>query len=387
MNNYTNTNIAGIKVQVSELKISGTREFHLMLTPDPGGSFESQLENLHNALTDSLDNLNMSTSAIVMKRYFLSDYANQYQALSSLEDNSGQYALSTVQQPPMNGSKIAVWVYCINSDDASIQRSKHQENGVSYASNGYTHIWHGGLVKSNGSVSSFEQTEEIFNTYCDQLKTSGLNLKDNCIRTWLFVRDVDVNYAGVVESRKGLFVDHGLTESTHYISSTGIEGQHWKTDVNTLMDAYAVGGIDQEQVKFLTAPNHLNPTHEYGVTFERGTSVTFGDRKHLYISGTASIDNKGDIVHVGDIEKQTERVFENIGALLADDSAHLNDLSQMIVYLRDTADYTSVKQYIDQHYPEVPAIIVLAPVCRPGWLIEIECIAAVAESNKTYNNF
>ena len=34
----------------------------------------------------------------------------------------------------------------------------------------------------------------------------------------------------------------------------------------------------------------VNRTYEYGVTFERGTAVTYGDRRHVFIAGTASID-------------------------------------------------------------------------------------------------
>ena len=61
------------------------------------------------------------------------------------------------------------------------------------------------------------------------------------------------------------------------------------------MDTYAVKGLQPGQIQFLYAPTHLNPTYEYGVTFERGTAVTYGDRKQIFISGTASIDNKGEI--------------------------------------------------------------------------------------------
>ena len=67
------------------------------------------------------------------------------------------------------------------------------------------------------------------------------------------------------------------------------------------MDSYAVDGLEPGQIQFLYAPTHLNPTYEYGVTFERGTAVTYGDRKQVFISGTASIDNRGEIVYPGDI--------------------------------------------------------------------------------------
>jgi Putative translation initiation inhibitor, yjgF family len=153
------------------------------------------------------------------------------------------------------------------------------------------------------------------------------------------------------------------------------------------MDAYAVGGISQEQVKFLEARENLNPTHEYSVTFERGTSLDYGDRRHIFISGTASIDREGKILYRNDVRKQAGRTIENIAALLANADATMRDVVQMIVYLRDIADARPVIDYFNERYREIPKAVLLAPVCRPGWLIEIECIAIKAVDNPDFDRF
>ena len=189
------------------------------------------------------------------------------------------------------------------------------------------------------------------------------------------MQNVDVNYAGVVKARRELFVTQGLTEQTHYIASTGIEGRHADPEVCVQMDAYAVEGLRPEQIQQLYAPTHLNPTYEYGVTFERGTAIHYPDRTHILISGTASIDNQGAILYEGDVIRQAERMMENISALLAEAGATAADITQAITYLRDPADYAVVSRYFTTHYPHLPQLIVLAPVCRPGWLIETECWA------------
>ena len=72
-----------------------------------------------------------------------------------------------------------------------------------------------------------------------------------------------------------------------------------------------------------------------------------------------------------------ERMMENISALLQEGGASIDDIMQAIVYLRDPADYVEVDRYIRSNYPHLPHLIVLAPVCRPGWLIETECIAII----------
>ena len=141
-------------------------------------------------------------------------------------------------------------------------------------------------------------------------------------------------------------------------------------------------------MKHLYAPSHLNPTHEYGVTFERGTSLQYGDRKHLYISGTASINNRGEVVHVGDIASQTRRMWENVATLLAEGGASIdNDVMQMIVYLRDMGDFPTVRKMFEERFPNIPKVFTLAPVCRPAWLIEMECIAVTSQTSNEYRSF
>jgi enamine deaminase RidA (YjgF/YER057c/UK114 family) len=53
----------------------------------------------------------------------------------------------------------------------------------------------------------------------------------------------------------------------------------------------------------------------------------------------------------------------------------MSDVASMIVYLRDIADRDVVLAYLEEHYPAVPRVMVWAPVCRPAWLVEVECVA------------
>ena len=115
--------------------------------------------------------------------------------------------------------------------------------------------------------------------------------------------------------------------------------------------------------------------------------LRFGDRNQAIISGTASINNKGEVVHVGDIEKQTRRMWENVEALLAEAGMTMQNAAQLIVYLRDTADYENVSRMFREKFPDIPTVFTLAPVCRPTWLIEMECIAIRKAKNDGYNDF
>jgi enamine deaminase RidA (YjgF/YER057c/UK114 family) len=214
-----------------------------------------------------------------------------------------------------------------------------------------------------------------------------MTLVDNVIRTWWFVRNIDANYQGLVDARRSHFSSHGLTEETHYIASTGIDGEHPITKVDISLDSYAISGLSQAQIEFLNAPEHLGPTHRYGVTFERATAVSYKDRRQVFISGTASIDPAGNIVYPGDVIRQLDRALENIGALLSTANASLSDLAMILVYLRDPADCLRIGDRIQQRLDHLPVIILLAPVCRPGWLVEVEGIAIISTYRPEFPDF
>ena len=90
---------------------------------------------------------------------------------------------------------------------------------------------------------------------------------------------------------------------------------------------------------------------------------------------------------LGDVGKQTLRMWENVEKLLEEGGATYDDVAQIVVYLRDVADYGLVEKMFREKFPDTPYVITLAPVCRPTWLIEMECIAITQENNTAYRKF
>ena len=375
------------KLQFEELEVTaevaayepkeGVTEWHVLLHVNNNQlPFGEQLGRLYEA-EDRLPGMPEFWGAqYIMKRYFLSDSTNQ-QPLMRQQKN---ISVSLIQQQPLDGTKIAAWLYLQSGVEV-----KEQNGAVVVSHNGYQHLWKMGMVKNQGD--SARQTEELLTEYEAMLSKFNATLAENCIRTWFFVRDVDTNYHGLVVARRENFIQQGLTEKTHYISSTGIGGSPADTKALVQLGTYAITGLEPEQQHYLYAPTHLNPTYEYGVTFERGTVVEYGDREHVFISGTASINNKGEVVHVGDIVLQTQRMWENVEALLKEGETSWEDVMQIVVYLRDTADYEVVRQLFAERFPHIPTVITLAPVCRPTWLVEMECIAVKEKVNERFRNF
>ena len=373
-------NDLSVNICLSSFEKENASEYHAMIEGnDALLTAETQYANIENALKHLAEKVLQCKAALVLKRYFVSDAINHAAFLKNGENE--RTAISIVQQPPLNGTKVSLWAYFV--ENARI--TANGENAIVMEHSAYRHLFDMQLHSRNSS--EFIQTEEIIYHYTNKLNRQGYTLADNVIRTWIFVQGVDTHYAGMAKARTLYFRDQGLTEQTHYIASTGIEGKYIHPDTLVLMDTYAIAGIGSEQINYLKGATHLNPTHEYGVTFERATAVDYGDRRHIFVSGTASINNKGQIVFPLNLSKQTERTLENVGVLLNEGGATMADVAQMIVYLRDTADYHAVSSFFEKKYPEIPKTIVYAPVCRPEWLIEIECIAVKEMNNKNYAAF
>ncbi|MDR0725862.1 MAG: hypothetical protein LBF59_07650, partial [Prevotellaceae bacterium] len=334
-------------------------EYHAMFRiSDARLNAEQQFNSIETAIVRLKNSLGKNVNC-VFKRYFVSDAVNQGDFLCKKSDN---IAVSIVEQSPLDGTKMYVWAYFMSD-------CKTCEDSGTYIAErpAYKHLYNTQL--HTPMTDEKAETRSIFESYVNRLAARNCTLKNNCIRTWIYVQGVDIHYAGMVKERKEFFEKEGLTSQTHFIASTGIEGRYTNSKSLVLMDAYAIEGIKPAQVKYIQAPTHLNPTSEYGVTFERATSVDYGDRRHVFISGTASINNKGEIMYPSDIIKQTKRTFENIEVLLQQTEMQMNDVMQMIVYLRDIADYAPVKEYLTTNYATTPYVLVLAPVCRPGWLV------------------
>ena len=345
------------------------REYHAMIQiNDRRLPFSAQLEAVISAYDDLLNRL--PDTQAVFKRYFLSDAANQ--ADDVVVADVTDCAKSIIQQAPLNGTKVALWVWLMTGVQTGMTKS-----GLYEVRHGdFRHMFNASA--HNLAANSEYQMRLLFNEYVMQLAEEGCTLADNCIRTWLFVNDIDLNYGGVVRARNQVFFTQGLTQNTHFIASTGIGGRQQDPNVLSQMDNYAIAGVKPEQIHYLYAPTHLNRTSDYGVSFERGTYVDYADRRHVFISGTASINNKGEVMYAKDVEQQTRRMWENVEALLAEAECSFDDVCEMIVYLRDIADYDMVCAMYQERFPGKPVVIVHAPVCRPGWLVEMECTAVKA---------
>jgi enamine deaminase RidA (YjgF/YER057c/UK114 family) len=371
---------------------AGDTEHYITIEAPPDLSLPRQLDAMAQLYAEALQTLRLPPESAIFRRLYVSDAANQAALVrqSSLcqEPLQTPVAISLVQQPPLPGGKVAMLAYHLESQ-AAVTRRHVRPGHIVIEKNGLGHLWSTQLCAAQNDRlgSTADQTRDVFNNLITVLAANGAALAENCVRTWIYVKDVDVFYQEMVEARSALFEQHGLTRDTHYLASTGIEGACAHRYDVVLMDAYSILGLAPEQVSYLTAQDRLCATKDYNVTFERGTRVAYADRAHHFISGTASIDPAGQVVHPGDVPRQLERALGNVDALLRSGDSRLEDMTHFIVYLRDPSDHPVVESYLAERFPEVPRLILRGAVCRPEWLVEVEGIAVAPHHAPTLPAF
>ncbi|MFP5234490.1 MAG: Rid family hydrolase [Acidobacteriota bacterium] len=138
------------------------------------------------------------------------------------------------------------------------------------------------------------------------------------------------------------------------------------------------------QKRAITNHGVLNEAYAYAKpsSFARGMRIDIGEVTILLISGTASIDENGQSVHIGDFRAQLRRTYDNITGLLKSEGCTWHDIVRTSCYLRDIdRDYDvfneeRTKFFKEQGLDPLPASTgIQAHLCRPELLIEIEAIA------------
>jgi enamine deaminase RidA (YjgF/YER057c/UK114 family) len=152
-------------------------------------------------------------------------------------------------------------------------------------------------------------------------------------------------------------------------------------NVQELVQEFTKAPIEKRAI---TNHDVLNEAFHYAKpsSFSRGMRLDIGNVVILLISGTASIDDKGESIHIGNFRAQMRRTLNNITALLAAEGATWKDIVRTSCYLRDIdRDYAEFNEerttfFKEQGLDPLPASTgIQAKLCRPELLVEIEAIA------------
>ena len=212
------------------------------------------------------------------------------------------------------------------------------------------------------------------------LASEGFGFRD-VARTWFYLRDILDWYGPFNAVRNAAFRRMGLMGANgngRIPASTGIEGRNARGGWSTLdLLAFAPREGHRTEIKRLHNSKQ-NEATEYGSAFARATEVVVGDARYIFVSGTASIDDRGESVHPGDFETQTLFTLDAVRALLLGSGASLSDLQQATAFIKNPCDGRAFERIVERAgLSAVPLVTTVADVCRDELLFEIDATAVL----------
>jgi len=242
-----------------------------------------------------------------------------------------------------------------------------------------------GIGHSNKKVQSeamFRQTERI-------LRAQGSTYQD-VVRTWIYISDILEWYNEFNVVRNHCYSEYGFignteqeqAEQIYLPASTGIEGRN-PSGRAAVMDVLAIHQSpgSSTRVRPLYGIKQKSP-FRYGSAFSRAMVIEDRQSKLILVSGTASIDEAGNSVFLGDLPAQIQQTLKVISTLIAPEGATLQDLCEATVFLKRPQDFsTYLKIAAESGLSNAPSVNVVADVCREELLFEIDAAFIVEKQS------
>ena len=362
-----------------------------LLDPLPDFGFDAQARRFYNCLPRLLEQAGGDVSHVTLERVFFSDFDRDMRAFHGIREEFYAQAgvsreqlpaMTYIEQPPCRAAqqlelqvqavvpkspgRVAIETFADEATDAT---------GKILTIDGRRHLYIAdikGMETDSSDPGAFrQQADRMFANAARLLDQFGTRFTE-VLRTWCYISDIDRNYDAFNLSRNAFFTEQGVTRLP---ASTGIEAGMWPAHAQCSMDLYALLDTDDCDIEVMHTPT-LNEAAEYGSSFSRGMKIQLPEKTVLHISGTASVDEAGRTVHIGDVEKQIERMLLNVHELLKPHGARFEDLCQIATFLK-YPEYLEPCQRLlgEQGIQRVPNTLVKAGVCRPDLLCEMEAVA------------
>jgi len=261
-------------------------------------------------------------------------------------------------------------------------KSGEQTIGRTWRRNGATFMMLQNIQGNGTAENRYEQTGQMFDRVQHILHQHGAGFK-NVLRTWIYLDHILDWYDVFNKARNAKFTEFGLlgnpqseyneAERIYLPASTGIRGQN-PAGTSGAMDVFVAIPNDSSNVHVAqTAGVQQKSPYRYGSAFSRAMTLREHDSKHILLSGTASINELGKTVHIDDPVGQIDKTFSVVRALISDEGATLEDICEATVFFKNPEDYEHYKKYVQENdLIDLPAVYVIADVCRDNLLFEID---------------
>lgn len=225
--------------------------------------------------------------------------------------------------------------------------------------------------------SPAKQTKYIIERCMDIFDRFGFTAQ-SIIRTWIYFPRILHWYKRFNNIRAKCFQEFGLiSRGKHYLpASTGIQGGG-RPGEEIFIDLI---GFEPKKERIGLVSNMRSnrqcEARKYGSAFSRGVAIKIGRASLLHISGTASINSKGETVFSNDPQGQITETLSNVGALLKTQRAHLQDMVLTTAYCKNKKTYERFRDTVKHpELEDIPFVSVYADACRGKLLFEIDGIA------------
>ena len=333
-----------------------------------------QATALYEALLHTLASEGVGPEAIVSETVFIRRIREHFMLVRSARSRVlGTAAATTfIGQPPLaDGAELELSAVAV-VPRSCVSSSAHATPGgrAKVLRLGEQTSLHAANIHGSGG-DAYAEASEMFRVAEGVLADAGMRFGD-VVRTWIYVRDIDRNYAALNRARREFFRECGLRRRP---ASTCVQGFPFPGVRDFSMTIHAATSPAGLGIAPMRTPL-LNEAWTYGADFSRGLRIVEANKVTLHVSGTASIDEAGRTVHVRNLEAQVDRMIDNIASLLAGQGATFEHLASAVTYLKNRDDAPVVQSVLrERGFHGFPCPVVHAPLCRPELLCETEAVA------------
>ena len=293
---------------------------------------------------------------------------------------------SYISQKTLHGG-ITIEATYIAGSNATIE---HHRNYKLISSNGCTELITGGIVPRLEGGSTFEQSKDIFDGIAKMLSGNGFKPSD-IYRQWNYIPGITMLNDGSQN-----YQEFNDARSIFYSCDNWENGYPAATGIGTSAGGVVVEicAIKGESCANLPIDNPLQiAAHNYsqkvldGKVLEKLSERTTPkfERARLLgntvlISGTAAIKGECSNYSTNAVEQAAE-TMEIMDRLTSKDNIPVENNGSsydlLRVYVKREQDIPAICDYMQNHYPAAMKHYLVADVCRPELLIEIEGVAHI----------
>jgi enamine deaminase RidA (YjgF/YER057c/UK114 family) len=288
-------------------------------------------------------------------------------------------------QPPWGKGLAGVIIQAVTGEDVWTIQDQGQPVGRGWRQGDATFLvlqnLQGLAVNDNGANARPLQVQRLVRRAATILESQGASYRD-VVRTWFYLTDILAWYPEFNLARSAIYRELELMPINgggprRLPASTAIRGEV-STGAAGVLDLWAAMGVQESRplIRQLSSPAQPEAL-TYGSAFSRGTLIHHPDISLIQVSGTAAIDEQGVSLYPGDVRAQIDCTFDKIAALIGQVGASLEDIAAACIFVKRPEDALVYQERaLARGLENLPAVVMVADVCRPELLFEIDAEVA-----------